>query len=167
MRYYYDTEFLDDGKTIELISIGIVAEDGREYYAIDTTAPWSQIGGHEWLSANVLPHVARAPQECWKPKSQIRDEVKAFLLDDLRPGNFPELWAWFAAYDHVVLSQLFGRMLDMPAGIPQFTNDVRSLVDWANVRRLPAQVGTAHDALEDARHVKAMHDWIAENRTRP
>src|SRR4051812_11038169 len=34
MKYFYDTEFLEDGQTIELISIGIVAEDGREYYAV-------------------------------------------------------------------------------------------------------------------------------------
>lgn len=162
MKYFYDTEFLDTGRTIELISIGIVAEDGREYYAVNDGAPWARIGQHEWLTANVVPHLL--PEREWKPKWQIRDEVKAFLLDDLRPGNVPELWAWFAAYDHVVLSQLFGRMLDMPAGIPQFTNDVRSLVDWAGVRRLPAQTGTAHDALEDARHVKTMHDWITQNR---
>lgn len=31
MRYFYDTEFIEDGHTIELISIGVVAEDGREY----------------------------------------------------------------------------------------------------------------------------------------
>jgi len=36
MRYWYDTEFIEDGSTIDLISIGIVAEDGREYYAIST-----------------------------------------------------------------------------------------------------------------------------------
>ena len=48
MKYFYDTEFLEGkqdrrflgikyGKTlptIDLISIGIVCEDGREYYAI-------------------------------------------------------------------------------------------------------------------------------------
>ncbi len=27
-RYAYDTEFLEDGRTIALISIGIVCEDG-------------------------------------------------------------------------------------------------------------------------------------------
>lgn len=36
MRYFYDTEFIEDGHTIELISIGVVAEDGREYYAVST-----------------------------------------------------------------------------------------------------------------------------------
>lgn len=43
MNYYYDTEFLEGAQkkwfgktkpTIDLISIGIVSEDGREYYAI-------------------------------------------------------------------------------------------------------------------------------------
>ena len=36
MRIFYDTEFLDDGKTIDLISIGMVAEDGRELYAVSS-----------------------------------------------------------------------------------------------------------------------------------
>ena len=36
VRYFYDTEFIEDGVTIELVSIGIVAEDGREYYAVST-----------------------------------------------------------------------------------------------------------------------------------
>lgn len=34
MKIFYDTEFVDDGETIELVSIGMVAEDGREYYAV-------------------------------------------------------------------------------------------------------------------------------------
>ena len=33
MKFWFDTEFIEDGKTIDLISIGIVAEDGRTFYA--------------------------------------------------------------------------------------------------------------------------------------
>lgn len=29
MRFWFDTEFIENGHTIDLISIGIVAEDGR------------------------------------------------------------------------------------------------------------------------------------------
>lgn len=29
MKYWLDTEFIEDGKTIDLVSIGIVSEDGR------------------------------------------------------------------------------------------------------------------------------------------
>ncbi len=46
MRYFYDTEFIDDGRTIELISIGVTAEDGREYYAVSTdSTPSGRAGG--------------------------------------------------------------------------------------------------------------------------
>ena len=55
MRVYYDCEFLDDGSSISLISIGMVAEDGREYYAVNSDAPWDRIKQHDWLVRNVLP----------------------------------------------------------------------------------------------------------------
>ena len=35
-RYFYDCEFIEDGRTIELVSIGVVAQDGREFYAVST-----------------------------------------------------------------------------------------------------------------------------------
>ena len=36
MRYFYDTEFIEDGTTIQLVSIGIVSKRGEEYYAVST-----------------------------------------------------------------------------------------------------------------------------------
>ncbi|MBA3574969.1 MAG: 3'-5' exoribonuclease, partial [Pseudonocardiales bacterium] len=33
MRFFYDCEFIEDGLTIDLVSIGVVDEDGREFYA--------------------------------------------------------------------------------------------------------------------------------------
>ncbi len=36
MRYFYDCEFIEDGRTIELVSIGVVDENGREFYAVST-----------------------------------------------------------------------------------------------------------------------------------
>ncbi len=36
MRYWYDTEFIEDGKAIDLISIAVVAQDGRELYIQST-----------------------------------------------------------------------------------------------------------------------------------
>src|SRR3954452_23658432 len=35
-RYFYDTEFIEDGTTIDLVSIGVVDETGREFYAVST-----------------------------------------------------------------------------------------------------------------------------------
>ncbi|WP_284984277.1 3'-5' exoribonuclease [Arthrobacter sp. efr-133-TYG-118] len=158
MKYFYDTEFLDDGHTIEFISIGIVANDGREYYAVNADADWDRIAKHEWLMVNVVPQL---PDEMeYKPKAQIRAEVTQFLL----AAGQPELWAWFAAYDHVVLSQLFGRMLDLPDGIPMYTHDLRAYLDYTNIKAIPSQVEGHHDALQDARHVKVVHDYVKAHR---
>lgn len=155
MKYFYDTEFYDDGNTVELISIGIVAEDGRMHYSVNSEAPFHWINDTQpWLRENVIEQL---PDEYfWKPKAQIRDEVYAFLTEDAHP----DLWAWFAAYDHLCLSQLWGRMIDVPAPIPQFTNDVRALVNWTGITRLPSQTAGKHDALQDARHVKTMYEHI-------
>lgn len=54
MRYFYDTEFVESGPEhpIELISIGIAAEDGREYYAQSMEFDASK--ANEWVAEHVL-----------------------------------------------------------------------------------------------------------------
>ena len=158
MKYFYDTEFLEDGHTIDLISIGIVAEDGREYYAVNQDAGWGRIAFNDWLCANVVPHLPEYAE--WKSKAQIRNEVAEFLLS----GSTPELWAWYSAYDHVALAQLFGTMMDLPEGVPMYTNDLRSLIDWVGITALPQQKSGVHDALEDARHLKASFEYVMRER---
>lgn len=188
MRYWFDTEFLEDGKTIELISIGIVAEDGREYYAVNSDMPIDRIREDDWLLRNVMtsiPVCGRKSLEAYvanhpnhfprpgvsivepdtadsrvKPRWVIRNEVRDFLLAD--PSGC-ELWAWYAAYDHVVLAQLFGKMINLPKGIPMFTHDVRQLVSSTGYDKLPKQKAGEHNALEDARHVRVMHEWIEQH----
>lgn len=53
MRYFLDTEFAEDGRTIDLISITIVAEDGREFYAVSTEFDAEKC--NPWVKENVLP----------------------------------------------------------------------------------------------------------------
>ena len=57
----YDLEFLEDGRTIELISIGIVSDDGREFYAVSSEAPGGRIHQNDWLMANVWPSLPTVP----------------------------------------------------------------------------------------------------------
>lgn len=169
MRFWYDTEFLEDGRTIDLISFGIVAEDGREYYAVNADAPWARIQDHTWLKDNVVPHLPQVrgamnpPRhnssaarlgidlthpDC-KPKEILAHEVRRFLTQHNGPV---ELWGYYSAYDHVVLAQLFGPMIKLPAGLPMWTNDIQQAYMQSGCRTdLPRQLGAAHNALEDAR----------------
>lgn len=58
MRYYLDSEFIDSGVNgrgadIDLISIGIVSEDGRSYYA--QSVEFNPDAASPWVWDNVIP----------------------------------------------------------------------------------------------------------------
>jgi hypothetical protein len=172
---YFDTEFLEDGRTIELISIGMVREDGREYYAVNRKMPVRRIRKQPWLMANVVPSLPKghgdrrlSVPKRWlfdyadpvvKPPHLIAREVRDFILAE--PD--PQLWGWYCDYDHVVLCQLWGRMIDLPKGVPMWTNDLKQEAERLGAHALPALIGAReHNALDDAREVKFRHDWLRD-----
>lgn len=74
-----------------------------------------------------------------------------------------QLWAYFGAYDHVALAQLFGRMIDLPHHIPMHTNDLKTEVLRLGGISIPPQRGSEHNALADARYnlKRAAGIWAA------
>jgi hypothetical protein len=150
MRIFFDTEFLEDGQTIQLISIGMVREDGATLYE-ETPHAEGLAKSNDWLAANVLPHL--------KLTGPIleRSEIAAKIVEFV--GEKPEFWAYYADYDWVALCQLFGRMLDLPDGWPMYCRDLKQLADERNVR-LPKQVGDEHNALADALWVRDSHQLL-------
>ena len=204
-KYFVDSEFDDDGQTIDLISIGIVADDGREYYA--QSCEFNVNGANAWVWQNVFPHLRVCPytakpltnlyvdiqdhsrigkctpqfhlgglsdyvtkqiesgryQECpWRTREQIRDEVKAFC-DPEKYGR-PEFMGWCCSYDHVVLCQLFGTMMDIPAGWPHYIRDLQHILDDRSIvdEELPQQENGVHNALADARHIKRLWEYVED-----
>jgi len=155
VRYFYDTEFIEDGETIDLISIGVVAEDGREFYAVSKEFDASQAG--DWVRRNVLNQLPPKSDARWMDRATLRSKLYEFLLPDHVPGqrlaqqDRPELWAWVGAYDHVVLAQLWGDMTGLPRELPRFTHELKQLWEMAGRPRLPESPSNAHDALADAR----------------
>jgi hypothetical protein len=147
MRYFYDCEFIEDGKTIDLVSIGVVDEAGREFYAVSSEFDPSR--AIEWVRRNVLDKLPAPADPAWRGRDAIRRDLLAFLL---APGEPIELWAWMASYDHVVLAQLWGDMRALPRVIPRFTHELRQLWEDAGSPPVPPQPADQHDALADARH---------------
>jgi len=152
VRFFYDLEFGDTRSVVSLISVGVVAEDGREYYAV--SSEFDPMAVHPWVTENVLPQLPAA--STWKPRAQIASELVEFFGDD------PVWWAWYGAYDHVVLCQLWGAMTDLPRQFPRFTLDVRQLGEHLGRPPMPAQESGLHQALADARHVRARYEALAE-----
>jgi hypothetical protein len=163
MKYFLDTEFIEDGKTIDLISIGIVAEDGREFYKLNSNCDFSKAS--EWVKENVFPHIPLEFNEMagrwvydWTKVDNgkegfccsrvlLASQIRKFIGDD----PTPEFWGYYADYDWVVFCQLFGTMMDLPKGFPMYCCDIKQLNDSMGNRELPKQEGTEHHALADAR----------------
>lgn len=183
----YDLEFIEyrtgwfrKRYTIDLISIALVAEDGRTYYAVNRDMPQRRIRKHKWLMENVIPSLPKghgdqrlSMPKRWlfhyadravKPQARIAAEVAAFIQD----APDVALWANYGAYDHVRLCWLWGLMIDLPNGVPMFTNDIqqearRLGIPWD---ALPQQESGEHNALADARHNQVVRRWLAEQETR-
>lgn len=188
MRVYYDTEFHDTGRTIDLISIGLVAEDGKELYRINGGGlgiPGA--ANNKWLRENVLAslpvkvrHRSEFPLEEQKFLNAINaayyptwveshpdfqhvctgDKLRRDVHNFLTQYKDVELWAYYAAYDHVALAQLFGPMINLPLGIPMYTHDL--MQEWDRLGRpdLPKQSNGNHNALADARHNRIIGDLL-------
>jgi hypothetical protein len=193
-RVFYDTEFLENGRTVELISIGLITDDGATYYAVNgdlddsstitlenRNTAWDRIVEHDWLVRNVVPHLplngrpaatlgsmfggkanARGVRldhtnSDVKPRQVIANEVRDFLR---AAGPDIELWAWYGAYDHVVLCWLWGRMIDLPDGVPMWTNDLRQERARLGDPEMPRQGAGEHNALADAVHNRDMARFL-------
>lgn len=151
-RYFYDCEFIEDGRIIDLVSIGVVDEHGREFYAVSTEFDGSR--ALPWVRRNVLDKLPSPGDPAWRSRGRIREDLYQFLIEPLRedPTARIELWAWYAAYDHVALAQLWGNMPALPRELPRFTKELRQLWDDRGRPPLPEAEADRHDALVDARH---------------
>lgn len=145
-RYFYDCEFIEDGRTIDLVSIGVVADDGREYYAVSTEFDPNRAG--QWVRRHVLDKLPGPADKVWRSRRRIRDELTEFFAV---PGLPIELWAWYGSYDHVALAQLWGSMPDLPRAVPRLTREIRQHWEAADCPPIPEAGTDRHDALADAR----------------
>ena len=162
-RWFFDTEFIDTGSIIELISIGIVSEDGSREHSACLSGDWERIMP-EWQLKNVLPHLP-PPEERIHSRQQVADEILALVGE-----GQPEFWAYFNSYDWVALCQLVtngGRMIDLPKHWPKFVCDLKMLMHLLRVEKksLPARPKDGkHDALSDARWARDTYLHLQKRR---
>lgn len=144
MRYWFDTEFIEDGHTIDLLSIGIVSEDNKGFYAVSREVDLSK--ANDWVWKNVIPHL---DFKLAMPRMKIREGILNFVGESL-PVK-PEFWGYYADYDWVALCQLFGRMIDLPKSWPKYCRDIKQLCDDLGNPKLPIQDNQEHHSFNDAK----------------
>ncbi|HZU01543.1 MAG TPA: 3'-5' exoribonuclease [Ktedonobacteraceae bacterium] len=165
-RYFLDTEFIDTGSTIDLISIGVVSEDGREYYK-QNLKYFGRVCCHDdmrdvpqWIIDNVFSSLS-CDTSVWSDRTVMKAEILHFI-DNEQYGK-PELWGWCSGYDWVALCQLFGTMMGVPDGWPHYIKDIQFLLDDYGLSddALPQQEEGLHNALSDAKHIKKIWEFLS------
>ena len=155
--FFFDTEFIENGKTIDLLSIGIVGQDGSEFYAVNVEADLSKAS--PWVQENVIPYL--------DPEGTAKHSTRQELAMDIFywVSAKPQFWAYFSDYDWVVLCQLYGTMMQLPPLWPRFCMDLKQWHYQLGSPTLPAQdPALEHNALEDARWNKKAWEFLTDYR---
>ena len=173
MRYHYDWEFEENGETIIPISVGIVADDGRELYLINKDymqtvfdlEPYYWRERHssvisEWLSKNVLDNISQEDVYNYGvAEENMGFHIQTFIsaAGRYKSRNEVELWGYYSAYDHVALAQCFGPMINLPIPIPLYTNELMTIRNGRDWPERPVELAE-HHALNDAKYQKLIYE---------
>ena len=192
-RYFHDWEFVELGPGLPTIplSVGIVCQDGRSLYRqFREGVPYAV--RNEWVCANVLPHLEQPYWKIVEAKNvegevlhrtldvdtrgdafhhpvwtwyEDTDQWRKTLLKFMNPKKYgkPELWGYYADYDHVLFAQSFGKMIDLPKGFPMYTLDLKQWAVMLGDPQLPPLPGgREHHALDDALEIKYRFQYLQD-----
>ena len=200
MKFFIDTEFNEYFKqyklsglpignkipTIDLISIGIVCENNKTYYALNKECNLLDAWNDEWIRNNVLYSIYNnldfniekiasfsyaGMQYIFDTygykKTEIASYIKIFVYNNSKDSNI-EFYGYYSDYDWVVFCWLFGRMIDLPQNFPMFCIDLKQIMEHCKldnewkIKNCPEPKGE-HNALIDALWNRDLYNKIVIN----
>ena len=136
VKIFFDTEFTGLYKDTELISIGLVDENGREFYGEITDFDKSKVD--EWIKENVLLNTVEFGDISILDICDVVDSyyvgtketITNYLKEWLKAYDNIELVSDVCHYDMVLFIDLFGTAFDLPSNINASCHDINQ--DIAN-----------------------------------
>ena len=158
MRIFFDMEFTGLHQATSLISIGITAENGKEFYAEIEDFDKKYIS--MWAKEHVLSNLVG--------KNVIkRKELKDKLTRWLEQFDEVEVWSDCLAYDWVLFCQIWGGAKHIPHHVYYIPFDICTLMLAKGVDpdidreefagKAQFDHTRKHNAMHDARVIKACH----------
>ena len=129
------------------MSIGVVDETGREFYAVSTE--FDPDRAIPWVRRNVLDQLPSPADKAWRSRQRIREDL--FVLPH-RAGRGGRAVGLVRRLRPRRPGPAVGRDAGVAAVIPRFTRELRQR--WEDVGRpeFPPKPTGTHDALVDARY---------------
>jgi hypothetical protein len=176
MKIFFDTEFTGLHKNTSLISIGLIAEDGKTFYAENAEYDKSQV--NDWIKEYVIDNTsylkdtdnmetASTSLNCFYHVEGIKG-IKADLTDWLLQFDTVEIWSDCLAYDWVLFCDIFGSAFDIPSNVYYIPFDICTLFkikgidpDISREEFIDYSIkGDKHNALYDAKVIKACYEKL-------
>ena len=169
---YFDFEFIDDGREIIPISLGMCTDP---FHGSGISMPGQTLyleyqfdlaRTNDWVRENVIPHLAQ-PFEPLRagvmrlPRHEAAQEIVAWVKQ-VCGDTEPRFWGYYPSYDWVLLCQHFGAMTQGPEGWPIRPECLMQFADQLGVSKddFPVQPENAHNALADAKWNRTLHDYL-------
>jgi hypothetical protein len=166
-RYFLSTHFIENGHPapLDLITIALVGEDGRELYLGNSECDFSAASDYVW--DNVLDPLGFKPLDptlpvvgddasgfgFWRTREQLEIALTEFFVPDIEAGDDIEIWSFYAATHWAAFYGLFGRLVDLPLGMPVSCYDLRQWHMHLDNPQCIAQGNMNHDSLNNARWI--------------
>jgi hypothetical protein len=173
MKIFFDTEFTGLHQNTTLISIGLISECGKTFYAEFTDYNKDQID--EWLQANVINKLI-LPQDLGTNGIGVDGFVgntkfiKEHLEKWLSQFEQVEMWSDCLSYDWVLFSQIWGHNFNMPKNVYYIPFDICTVFKMKgidpDISREKFGCGEfysempKHNALWDAKVIKMCYDKL-------
>jgi len=181
-KIFFDTEFTGLHQDTELISIGLVAENGETFYA--ESSAWTGYsapkGDRDWIYSNVVPHLKffRKTHE-GRFKQDTLNSIEMFdntkniakeLSTWLNLFGEVEMWSDCLSYDWVLFNQLWGHAFNIPKNVYYIPMDICTMFKLNGIDpdiNREEFVGMTdgvqkHNALHDAQVIKACYEKLRE-----
>ena len=129
-KIFFDTEFTGLHQNTTLISIGMISEDGQQFYAEFDDFDLEQVD--DWIKANVTDHlwiqnpdvvVPRSVEYCIGNTPDILSEILIWIYQ----FGLIEMWSDCLAYDWTLFCELFGGAMYIPEKIYYIPFDISTL----------------------------------------
>ena len=152
-NFFLDTEFSEDDSGIMFISIGIVCDNGKEFYRVSKGFESAQCT--DWVKRNVLTRLNTTDRA---HPHEIKKDIINFVTENTLVT--PLFWGYYADYDWFLFCRLLGGMLKLPTKWPQLCMDLKQ---WAIQLKVPVpkQAGLQHNALADAKWHAEIHKFLS------
>jgi hypothetical protein len=136
MKLFFDTEFTGLHQRTSLISIGIVDDDDKMFYAVFNDYQLNQVD--DWIANNVIKNLDLKYEDypavttIYGDTKKITNELVKWL-DYYVAADYLTMWSDCLAYDWVLFNELFGGALNIPPNINYIPRDLCTLMEIKGV----------------------------------